>query len=63
MHEKYRLTQRILYHKFKSSIGRACPPEQDLKKLTDFFDKGLIQRIDMERFLFDQMIPCEWEAL
>jgi hypothetical protein len=26
LHEKYRLTRRLLYHKLKLSIGRARPP-------------------------------------
>jgi hypothetical protein len=34
-----------------------------LKNLTGFFAKGLLRLIDFERFLFDEMIPCDREAL
>jgi hypothetical protein len=33
------------------------------KKLLDFFDQDILQLIDVERFLFDHMIPCDREAL
>ncbi|QBR70486.1 hypothetical protein CU048_03455 [Beijerinckiaceae bacterium] len=40
---------------------RAAPeckfaPEHVPKKLTDFFDQNLLQLVELERFLFDQMI-------
>ena len=37
--------------------------EQVPKKLTDFFDKDLLQLIEIERFLFDHMVPRDREAL
>ena len=33
------------------------------KKLTDFFDQNMPQLVELERFLFDQMIPSDREAL
>jgi hypothetical protein len=36
--------------------------EQVPKKLTDFFDKDLLQLIEIERFL-DHMAQCDREAL
>jgi hypothetical protein len=33
------------------------------KKLTDFFDQNMLQLVELERFLFDQMIPSDREAL
>jgi hypothetical protein len=33
------------------------------KKLLDFFDQDMLQLIDIERFLFDHMSPCDREAL
>jgi hypothetical protein len=33
------------------------------KKLIDFFDKNMLQLFESERFLFDQMIPSDREAL
>ncbi len=32
------------------------------KKLTDFFDQNMLQLVELERFLFDQMIPSDREA-
>jgi hypothetical protein len=31
--------------------------------LTDFFDQNMLQLVELERFLFDQMIPSDREAL
>jgi hypothetical protein len=39
------------------------PGEHVLKKLTGFFDSGMLHLLESERFLFDQMIPSDWEAL
>ena len=33
------------------------------KKLIDFFDQNMLQLFESERFLFDQMIPSDREAL
>jgi hypothetical protein len=33
------------------------------KKLPGFFDSGMLQIFDFERFLFDHVIPREWGAL
>jgi hypothetical protein len=33
------------------------------KKLHDFFDKDMLQLFEMERFLFDHLIPGDREAL
>jgi hypothetical protein len=33
------------------------------KKLLGFFDKGMPQRFEFERFLFYHVIAREWEAL
>jgi hypothetical protein len=33
------------------------------KKLLDFFDKGMLNLFEFERFLFDHMIPRDREAL
>jgi hypothetical protein len=38
-------------------------PEHVPKKLLDFFDQDMLQLIDIERFLFDHMIPCDRETL
>jgi uncharacterized damage-inducible protein DinB len=32
-------------------------------KLTDFFDQNMLQLVELERFLFDQMIPSDRETL
>jgi hypothetical protein len=40
-----------------------CRLEQVPEKLTNFFDKDLLQLIDIERSFFDHMIPCDLEAL
>ncbi len=37
--------------------------EHDPKKLLDFFDSDMLQLFDFERFLFDQMILFDREAL
>ena len=37
--------------------------EHDPKKLIDFFDQNMLQVFEFERFLFDQMIPSDREAL
>jgi hypothetical protein len=37
-------------------------PEQVPKKLTDFFDKSLLQQFDLARFHVDRMIPCDRKA-
>ncbi len=50
--------------KRRPSLGEARrSSEQVPKKLTDYFDKDLLQLIDIERFFFDRMIPCDQEAL
>jgi len=33
------------------------------KKLTDFFDQNMLHLFESVRFLFDQMIPSDREAL
>jgi hypothetical protein len=33
------------------------------KKLLDFFDKGMLQLFEIERFIFDHVIPRDREAL
>ena len=33
------------------------------KKFIDFFDQNMLQVFESERFLFDQMIPSDREAL
>jgi len=33
------------------------------KKLIDFSDQNMLQLFEFERFLFDQMIPSDREAL
>ncbi len=37
--------------------------EHVAKKLRDFFDRNMLQLFKFERFLFDQMIPSDREAL
>src|ERR1700736_4565154 len=37
--------------------------EHGPKSLLDFFDQDMLQLTDVERFLFDHMIPCDREAL
>jgi hypothetical protein len=50
--------------KRRPSLGEARrSSEQVPKKLTDFFEKDLLQLVDIERFLFDRTIPCDREAL
>ncbi len=39
------------------------PLEHVPKKLLDFFDQDLLRLIDIERFLFDHVIPRDREAL
>jgi hypothetical protein len=43
--------------------GQKAKLEHVPKKLIDFFDQNMLQLIDFERFLFDQMIPSDREAL
>jgi hypothetical protein len=33
------------------------------KKLIDFFGSDMLQLFEFERFLFDHVIPRDWEAL
>ncbi|MGH6846502.1 MAG: hypothetical protein ACREC0_03395 [Methylocella sp.] len=33
------------------------------KNLIDFFDQNMLHLIEFERFIFDQMIPSDREAL
>jgi hypothetical protein len=40
-----------------------APLEHVPKKLLDFFDEDMLQLIESGRFLFDQMIPSDREAL
>jgi hypothetical protein len=42
---------------------RAGAPEHVPKKLAGFFDQNILQLFESERFLFDQMIPSDREAL
>jgi len=48
-------------------LNRRNQPEADLeqvpKKVIDFFDQDMLQLFESERFLFDQMIPSDREAL
>jgi hypothetical protein len=37
--------------------------EHDPKKLIGFFDHGMLQLFEFERFHFDQMILSDWKAL
>ncbi|MGH6853002.1 MAG: hypothetical protein ACREDJ_07380 [Methylocella sp.] len=42
-------------------VGRRS--ENVPKKLRDFFDKDMLQLFEIERFLFDHVIPRDREAL
>jgi hypothetical protein len=47
----------------KSRHFLALPLEDAPKKLLDCFDEDMLQRFEFERFLFDPVIPRDWEAL
>jgi hypothetical protein len=49
-------------HGLFSRLSRHAP-EQAPKKLMDFFDKGLLQHFDFERFPVVRTIPLERKAL
>jgi hypothetical protein len=42
---------------------RRRPSEHVPKKLLDFFDQDMLQLFELERFLFDHVIPRDREAL
>ena len=44
------------------SAKESAQLEHAPKKLLESFDQDMLQLIDIERFLFDHMIPCDREA-
>jgi hypothetical protein len=48
---------------FNARTFEADALEHVPKKLTAFFDQNTLQLFESERFLFDQMIPSDREAL
>jgi len=48
---------------FEQSAAKIFTLEYVPKKLIDFFDQNMLQLFEFERFLPDQMIPSDREAL